>query len=64
MILDYGKGGLLFKVGNFKELSKKITFYNDNKKKLKKKLFHARKMLYKFNINENLNKYLAIIQKI
>lgn len=63
-ILDNGKGGLLFKVGNFKELSKKIIFYNDNKKKLKKKLFHARKMLYKFNINENLNKYLAIIKKI
>ena len=36
-ILDNGKGGLLFKVGNYKELSEKIVFFKENKIKCQKK---------------------------
>ncbi len=63
-ILDNGKGGLLFKVGNFKELSKKIIYYKNNMQKLKKKIFHARSLLHRFDIKKNLNKYLSTVQKI
>ena len=36
-ILDNGKGGMLFKVSNYKMLANKIIFYNKNKKLLNKK---------------------------
>ena len=35
-ILSNGKGGLLFKVEDYKELSRKIIFFIKNKKKCKK----------------------------
>ena len=35
-ILSYGKGGILFKIGDYKDLGKKIIFYKKNKFKLKK----------------------------
>jgi glycosyltransferase involved in cell wall biosynthesis len=56
-ILDNGKGGLLFKVKNFKELSEKILFYKKNKSNLKIKLIHAKKNLHKFDYIKNLAKY-------
>ena len=36
-ILNNGKNGLFFKIGDFEDLSKKILFYYKNKNKLKKK---------------------------
>jgi len=62
-ILDNGKGGLLFKVGDYKDLVKKINYFLLNKKECKKKLKYAKKRLIRFNYNNNLNKYYELIQK-
>lgn len=62
-ILDNGKGGELFKIGNHIILSKKIIEYSKNKKKYKKKVMHAYKRLYRFNYNKNLNMYLKTVLK-
>ena len=61
-ILDNGKGGLFFKIGDQKDLSKKIQFFIDNKKIINKKVLHAFKMLYRFDYHKNLNKYLDLIK--
>ena len=63
-ILSYGKGGLLFRVGNYKELSKKIIFFIKNKKKCKKMINFSFKKLSRFDYEKNLNKYLITIKKI
>lgn len=58
-ILNKGKYGLLFKVGNYKDLSKKIMEYYFMKKKIKQKMSNnLYKSLTKFDLKENLNKYL------
>ncbi len=56
-ILDYGKRGILFKVGSHRELTKKILEYSKNKKKLRKKTKIAFNSLYKYDFKKNLNKY-------
>ena len=63
-ILDNGKGGLLFNVGDYKELSKKITFAINNKKECKKKLLFAKKRLHRFDFSKNLLKYYNILNNI
>jgi glycosyltransferase involved in cell wall biosynthesis len=63
-ILDNGKGGLLFKVGNHTELANKIQLYFHNKKKIKKKIQYAYKRLDRFESNLNLKKYLYFVKKI
>ena len=63
-ILDNGKGGLLFKVGNYKELSKKIIYTIDNKKKCNKKLLFAKKRLARFDFSKNLIKYYNILNNV
>ena len=62
-ILLNGKGGLLFKVGNFKELANKIIYYNKNKKKLSKLINLGYRKLYRFDYNLNLKNYLELIKK-
>ncbi|MGL3827289.1 glycosyltransferase involved in cell wall biosynthesis [Candidatus Pelagibacter ubique HIMB4] len=62
-ILLNGKGGFLFKVGNYEQLTKKIIFFKNNKSKCKlmtKKLF---KSLKRFDYNKNLNKYFDLVNK-
>ena len=63
-ILDNGKGGLLFKVGNHEELSKKIIYSLKNKKKCNKKLSFARKRLSRFDFLKNLLKYYNTLNSI
>lgn len=63
-ILDNGKGGLLFQVGNFKELARKILFFKNNKSLCKKKLKFASKRLYRFDYIKNLDMYFKIIKKV
>ena len=63
-ILLNGKGGLLFKTGDYKELSKKIIYYLKNKKKAKKMLHYSKKHLYRFDYYLNLNKYYKLINSI
>ena len=63
-ILNNGKGGLLFSVGNFKELSKKILFVLNNKQSMRVKTNFAFKNLKRFDYNFCLNKYLNFIEKV
>ncbi len=62
-ILLNGKGGLLFKPGNYKQLSEKIIFYINNKKKCKKMCNLAVKNLDRFDYKKNLYKYLKVVRK-
>ena len=60
-ILMDGKGGLLFKMRDYKELANKILFYQRNKQKLKKSIELSFNKLNRFDYNKNLNKYLNLI---
>ncbi len=62
-ILSNGKGGFLFKVGDYKTLSQKIIIYSQNKQKLKKKIQYGFKELKRFDYKKNLNKYYVIVNK-
>ena len=62
-ILLNGKGGLLFKIENYKELSKQILFYQKNKTICKRMAQISFKNLDRFNYNKNLLKYYSVIQK-
>ena len=63
-ILDDGKGGLLFKVGNNEELSKKIIIYQKDYKLCLKKMKHAQKRSIRFDYKKNLNKYFNLFKKL
>ena len=63
ILLD-GKAGLLFKVGNYIELSQKIIFYIKNKTKCKKILNTSINNLNRFDYKINLKKYLNLIENI
>ena len=60
-ILNGGKGGFLFKVGDFEELAKKIEEFYYNRKICKKRIEYAYKNLYRFDYNNNLKKYLNVV---
>lgn len=60
-IIDNNKGGLLFKVADYIDLSNKILFFYLNRKECKKKLRHAKKRLLRFDYNRNLNKYYNLL---
>ena len=62
-ILDNGKGGLLFKVGNYHNLVKKINYFLQNKKECEQKLRYANKRLSRFDYNYNLKRYYDLIQE-
>ena len=63
-ILLNGKGGLLFKVGDYNQLYKKILFYLNNKKKCNQMLKFAINNLDRFQMKKNLEKYNYIIQTL
>ena len=63
ILLD-GKAGLLFKVGNYIELSQKIIFYIKNKTQCKKILNTSINNLNRFDYKINLKKYLSVIKNI
>ena len=62
-ILMKGALGDLIKIGDYKNLSKKIIYYIKNKKKYKKKITNAYKNLNRFDYNYNMYKYEKIIKK-
>ena len=62
-ILDYGKGGTLFRTNDYKDLAKKILHYSKNKKKYNKKKKIAYKRLNRFEYSYNLNEYFKMISK-
>ena len=63
-ILLNGKGGLLFNVGDHKDLGRKIIFYLNKKKKCKSMLNKAFTNLNRFDANLNLKKHLVEINKL
>ena len=62
-ILLNGKSGLLFKVGDYKSLTKKIVFFNKNKTKLKKMVNLNYSKLDRYDLKKNLKKYLNFVNK-
>jgi len=60
-ILDYGKGGLIFKMNNEFDLYKKIIFFIKNKSKCKALVNHGHNKLTRFDYYKNLEKYLKIL---
>ena len=59
-----GKGGDLFKVGDYKNLAKKIALFYQSPKILNKKLIIARKNIKNFSIEKNVEKYEFVFKKI
>ena len=62
-ILNKGKLGMLFKVGDYKKLASMIIDYSENKKKYKKSIELAYKNLDRFDYELNCKKYLILIKK-
>lgn len=62
-ILMNGKLGELFKVGDYKSLSKKLFEFYKSKKKLRKKSILAKKYLYRYDYNTNLKRYTKILKE-
>ena len=60
-ILDYGKGGLIFKMNNKFDLYKKIIFFIKNKSKCEILVNHGHDRLTRFDYYKNLEKYLKIV---
>ena len=60
-ILDNGKGGFLFNIGDYDKLSKLIYFVLKNKNKLKKKIDHTFISLSKYDLKKNLMKYYQLL---
>ena len=60
-ILNNGKGGFLFKVGNYIDLKNKILIYSKNRKNLNYKIKNTYDSLYKYDFNKNLKRYCNII---
>ena len=58
-----GKGGLLYKTGDYENLAKKIIYYIKNKKKINSRVNYAYKNLNRFDYQKNLEKYSTIIKK-
>ena len=63
-IILNGKGGDLFKVGDYKSLAKKIILFYQNPNKLNRKLELSRKNIKNFSIERNVKKYDSVFQKI
>ncbi len=63
-ILDNGKGGLLFEIGNHEELSKKILIYKKNYKLCLRKKRYAKKRAMRFDYDKNLNKYFNLFKTL
>ena len=62
-ILSSGKGGDLYNIQDYKSLAQKIINFNNNKKKLFKKIKYAQSRLSRFDYRTNLYNYLKIVRK-
>lgn len=63
-ILLNGKLGDLFKVGDYKDLAKKVISFNSRKTNLKKKSILAKNYLFRFDPLLNSSQYERLIHKI
>jgi glycosyltransferase involved in cell wall biosynthesis len=62
-ILENGKGGLLFGVGDYKDLKNKILFFLHNPTQMNNMRIRAFNSLDKFDYIKNLKKYLLLVKK-
>ena len=62
-ILNNGKYGILFKVGDYKELSSKVIEYSKNKRKYKKMIIKSYNNLHRYDFNKNCNEYYKCVKK-
>ena len=62
-ILNNGKGGDLVKIGDYKSISRKLTFYSKNRNYKRSKITNVYNSLYRFDLEKNQKKYLNIILK-
>ena len=62
-ILNNGKGGYLFKVGDYRNLAEKIIFYNKNRKVCNSMINKSYKSLHRFDMEVNLEKYFQLVCK-
>ena len=60
-ILDKGRGGLLFAVGDYKSLANKIELYIKSKNQMAQKRKYAHKRLYRFDYRQRLYDYYKVI---
>ena len=63
-ILLNGKGGDMFPVNDFEELSKKISLFFKNPANLNKKLIVARRNIKKYSISAHVKKYEKVFYEI
>jgi len=63
-ILANGKNGVLFKISDYKALSKIFMKIYSNKKKFNKHIINANKDLKKFDFELNCKKYLCTINSL
>tara|TARA_B100000767_G_scaffold125342_1_gene119478 strand:+ start:301 stop:1395 length:1095 start_codon:yes stop_codon:yes gene_type:complete len=63
-ILSNGKGGDMFQVNDFEELSKKITLFFKNPTNLNKKLIIARRNIKKYSITAHVKKYEKVFYEV
>ncbi len=63
-ILQNGKGGLFFKIGNPDDLAKKILFYLKHKKKMNSKINSSFRNLKNYDFKKNMDKYVSLIESI
>ena len=62
-ILSKGKGGILIKIGDYKELAKQILFFIRNNNQCDSMLKYAKEQLDRFDKTKNLLKYYSIVKK-
>ena len=62
-ILNNGKYGDLFKVGNYNQLFKLLKNFNNKSKKIKNKINKGYKSLKRFDYQNSCEKYFQIISK-
>ena len=55
---------MLFRTGNYKDLSKKIILYKNQTKVIKRKINHAYSLLKKYDSEKNLNLYYKNLIKL
>ena len=60
-ILDSGKNGLLFKMGDENDLLKKIIYYLQNKRKCNNLIYNGVNRLWRFDYSSNLKKYTKLV---
>lgn len=61
-ILDKGKGGILFEVGNYLDLSKKILFLKKNYRYCQTKKIFAYNRIVRFDFKKNLENYYNLFK--